>query len=64
MNNIMFFLLHRSIGLHREADMIEQQLKMKQGSGQGMTMPSGMVLSKGINFFFWFENNLKIRFNS
>lgn len=25
---------YRSIGLHREAEMIEQQLKLKQGTGQ------------------------------
>lgn len=30
----------RSIGLHREAEMIEQQLKMKQTPGQ-VTMPAG-----------------------
>lgn len=32
----------RSMGLHREAEMIEQQLKMKQNTGQ--LMPSGNVL--------------------
>lgn len=40
---MFFFLLYffkRSIGLHREAEMIEQQLKMKQGTGQ-MAMPAG-----------------------
>lgn len=30
------------MGLHREAEMIEQQLKMKQSTGQ--LMPSGNVL--------------------
>lgn len=32
----------RSMGLHREAEMIEQQLKMKQNTGQ--LMPSGNAL--------------------
>lgn len=32
----------RSIGLHREADMIEQQLKMKQTPGP-MPIPSGKL---------------------
>lgn len=31
---------YKSIGLHREAEMIEQQLKMKQTTGQAVPMPS------------------------
>lgn len=36
---------NRSIGLHREAEMIEQQLKMKQGAGQ-MPMTPGKFKTK------------------
>lgn len=38
---------YKSIGLHREAEMIEQQLKMKQGAGQ-MPMPSGNCKSSSV----------------
>lgn len=39
-----FILSSRSIGLHQEAEYIEQQLKMKQGSGQPVPMPAGMFV--------------------
>lgn len=40
-NNLLSqFIYNRSIGLHREAEMIEQQLKMKQSTGQ-LTMAPG-----------------------
>lgn len=43
----------RSIGLHQEAEYIEQQLKMKQATGQPVSIPVGMCINPATCFFFY-----------
>lgn len=50
-----YLLTNRSIGLHREADMIEQQLKMKQTPGP-MAIPSGKTFIE--------DDSVRIRIHS
>lgn len=53
----LIFFTFRSIGYNREAEMIEQQLKMKQTTGQQVTLPTGKKLFTFLFYFVGIVNN-------